>query len=357
MHGALSIQAGPAALAHLRANGLQPRDIRMMVGASGGAKWLVLAGLDKALMRDVVPRFEGPVHLLGSSIGAWRFACYAQPNRLQALARFESAYLSQTYSAKPTRTEITDVSRRILGEILGADGAAEIVRSPLFRLHVMTVRARHLSASESTPVLAAGLTAAMLANQISRKALGGFFERALIHDPRTAPPFLDSDDLPMQRVALSRDNVAEAVLASGAIPLVLHGVRDLPGARAGVYRDGGITDYHFDLPLSCDDGITLYPHFYEHLTPGWFDKRRPSRRPQAAHLERVVLLAPSAEFVAALPGGKIPDRRDFRRMDSAKRLSAWRTVVAESERLGDALLSILERGDIAAHCRPLVAAS
>ena len=44
----LAVHAGPAALRLLRDEGLRASDVRMMVGASGGAKWLVLAGLDKA---------------------------------------------------------------------------------------------------------------------------------------------------------------------------------------------------------------------------------------------------------------------------------------------------------------------
>ncbi len=350
----LAVRAGPSALAHLREHGFNAADVRMMVGASGGAKWLVLAGLDKALMRDVVPGFTSPVHLLGSSIGAWRFSCYAQRDPAAALARFEYAYLNQTYSKKPTRDEITRVSEAILNDVIGAAGAHEIVNSERFRLHVMAVRSRHLTASERALPLLAGLTAAMLANHVSRKALGAFFSRALVHDERDAPPFLNIDDLPIERIPLSQENVAAAVLASGAIPMVLNGVSPLPGARPGVYRDGGITDYHFDLPLSCEDGLTLYPHFYEHMTPGWFDKKRPSRRPRPEYLERVVLLAPSASFVAGLPGGKIPDRQDFRNLSDSERLSNWRQVVAETERLGDAFLSLVEKGQLADVAQPLV---
>lgn len=349
----LAVRAGPAALAHIREHGFRAADVRMMVGASGGAKWLVLAGLDKALMREVVPGLQGPVHLLGSSIGAWRFSCYAQTDRMAALSRFEYAYLNQTYSEKPTREEISRVSAAILDDVLSSDGAAQIVNSETFRLHIMAVRSRHLTASEHPLPLLAGLTAAMLANHVSRRSLGAFFSRALVHDPRDAPPFLAADDLPIDRIPLSVDNVKPAVLASGAIPMVLNGVSPIPGARPGVYRDGGITDYHFDLPLSCDDGITLYPHFYEHLTPGWFDKRRRSRKPSAAHLERVLLIAPSQSFVAGLPGGKIPDRRDFRNLSQDQRLANWRHVVAETDRLGDAFLELCECGALADVARPL----
>lgn len=46
---ALAIRAGPAALQLIRERGLRPEDIDILPGASGGAKWLVLAGLDRFL--------------------------------------------------------------------------------------------------------------------------------------------------------------------------------------------------------------------------------------------------------------------------------------------------------------------
>ncbi|MFK8051921.1 MAG: patatin-like phospholipase family protein [Woeseiaceae bacterium] len=352
---ALTLQAGPAALEHIREHGIKPGDVRMMAGASGGAKWLVLSGLDKALVRDFVPGFRQPVHLLGSSIGAWRFGCYAQADPLAAISRFESAYLEQTYSEKPTRDEISQVGQAMLAHILGPDGPAQIVNHPVFRTHIMTVRAKNLSASENTALLLAGLTSAMIANQFSRKSLGRFFERALFHDVRDDPPFLDVSDFPISQIALGPDNVEQAIRASGAIPLVINGVRDIPGAPAGMYRDGGIIDYHFDVPLSTTSGLTLYPHFYPHMTPGWFDKKKRTREPNPTHLDRVLLVSPSAEFVESLPGSKIPDRQDFKTMDSAKRLAAWRRVVEESERLGDQFLRIADNDDAHRFCEPLVA--
>ncbi|MEN7343811.1 MAG: patatin-like phospholipase family protein [Pseudomonadota bacterium] len=351
---ALSIQAGPAALQHLREHGFRPSDVKMMAGASGGAKWLVLAGMDKALLSEVVPQFEGPVHLLGSSIGAWRFGCYTQSDPLAAIERFQHAYVEQTYSEKPTRDEISRVGREMLDYIIGESGAAEIPEHPVFRLHVMAVRARHLSASEKTPVLLTGLTLAMLSNLVSRRALGGFFSRALVSDRRDRAPFTNVDDFPIDHIELTTENVIPAIQASGAIPMVLNGVSPLPGAPDGVYRDGGIIDYHFDVPLSASTGLTLFPHFYEHLTPGWFDKRLKRRKPKSQHLDRVILMSPSPEFVAGLPYGKIPDRQDFKTMAPDERRTAWRRVVRESERLGDELLEWVASDAPANACRPLV---
>ena len=67
--------------------------------------------------------------------------------------------------------------------------------------------------------------------------------------------------LPTQHVLLTKDNLRQAVLASGSIPMVLNPVENIAGAGRGLYYDGGVTDYHFDLSFS-DSGLVLYPHFY-----------------------------------------------------------------------------------------------
>ena len=351
----LVVRAGPAALRHLERDGLAPEHVRMLVGASGGAKWLSLVGLDHALVRRILPGLTGTVHLLGSSIGTWRFACYANADPAAALRRFERAYIDQTYSRRPDAGEITTVGRRMIRSLLGESGVAHALAHPVLRMHLMTVRAHHLTASESAPVLATGLTLAMLANRIGRRHLRHFFSRALVSDPRAEGPFHAADDFPMERIELTQGNFEDAVLASSAIPFVMHSVRGLGADPRGVYRDGGIIDYHFDVPLSTDEGITLYPHFYPYLTPGWFDKSL-NRQPRSHFLDRVILLAPSAQFVAGLPHARIPDRGDFKRLEADERIRAWRQVVAETERLGEAFEQHLDRQDFASVAEPLVSA-
>jgi hypothetical protein len=82
--------------------------------------------------------------------------------------------------------------------------------------------------------------------------------------------------------------------------MVMEGVRDLPGAGAGTFRDGGLLDYHLDLPYSGDD-IVLYPHFTDRVIPGWFDKTLPWRRACPARLQNVLLLAPSRNTCRVCP--------------------------------------------------------
>ncbi len=350
---ALLFKAGPGALEDVRKHGFSVERIGTIAGASGGAKWLVLSQLDRVIIERVVPQLSGPVHLLGSSIGAWRFVCYAQASPMQALDRFETGYLDQEYSDNPDAKEITDKSREILQNMLGGDRANEILTNPVLRLHIMTVRSRFLTASERKPLLAAGLMLAASANFASRRTLGAFFARGLFFDPRDLPPFYDAPGFPLHRIELTEKNIVDAVLASGAIPLVLNGVRDIDGAPQGIYRDGGIIDYHLDLPLSDGDRLTLFPHFYSHITPGWFDKKLSWRKPASAHVDRTILICPSPEFVARLPNKKIPDRTDFTTMSPEVRRKVWRNVVAACEELAEELNDVLEKNQLPARLEPL----
>jgi predicted acylesterase/phospholipase RssA len=350
---ALTFMAGPAAYADIRKRGFAAERIATLAGGSGGAKWLVLSQLDRVIINRLLPQLSGPVHLVGSSIGAWRFACYAQANPLEAIERFETAYVEQTYSAKPDRNEITATSREILRSVLGETGVAEIIHHPTFRSHVMTVKSRLLTATDNKPLLGLGLLAAGAANAISRRSLGAFFSRGLFHDARALPPFYHVRDFPLQRIPLTEHNLSDAVIASGSIPLVLNGVRDIAGAPRGIYRDGGVIDYHLDLPLSEADRLTLFPHFFQSLKPGWFDKRLSWRRMTPSNVERTIVVCPSAEFIRSLPRAKVPDRTDFVTMTPTERVKTWRDVIDRCRVLADELDEVLVHNQLASRLEPL----
>lgn len=349
----LTFKAGTGALKFVKTHGFDRSCVGTIAGASGGAKWLVLSQLDKAILQNVVPGLQGPVHLIGTSIGSWRFACYAQDDPIAAIERFETAYIEQSYSDNPDIHEITAKSRDVIKQVLGENGVDEILNHPLFRTHVMAVRSRHITASENRWLLSLGLISAATLNLISRKTLGLFFERALFFDERELPPFFGATGFPMQRIVLTSRNLEDALVATGAIPLVLSGVENIHGAEPGIYRDGGIIDYHHDLPHSVEERLTLYPHFYDRIIPGWFDKKLGWRRPRPEHVERTILISPSAAFVARLPNAKIPDRSDFLNYTTAERVKAWRGCVDACAELADEFTEVLEKDLLAERLQPM----
>lgn len=352
---ALTFKAGRRARRLIaRDGGLDPARIKLMVGASGGPKWLGLSRLDQAILGRWLKDRRDPLPLIGSSIGTWRFACYAQPDPIEAFQRFEESYLAYRYRDGDGPAKIIADSYDILDALLGERGRHAAFEGPM-RLHVMAVRSRTLVNNERRLPLGLGLGAAALGNLVSRKSLGLFFERALFHDPRHHPDFADLKGFPIRHIPLGPDNLREAIMASSAIPIMLDGVRDIAHAPPGIYRDGGIIDYHFDLPFlqGDEEGIALMPHFIDRIIPGWFDKALPWRKATPGHHDALLLIAPSRAFVESLPYGKIPDRKDFRTLETEQRIAFWRRALQETDRMADEFHEIVEKGLLPERVEPL----
>lgn len=345
----LVFYAGRKAFEIIREEGLRPDRISVVAGAAGGPKWLVLRHLDRVLFSDWFKGRKMPLFLIGSSIGAWRFAgqCMADPKT--SLSDFESAYIHQTYAGKPTPETVSLESARIQQAFLKNRGPQEILDHPFLRLNFMAVRSKGPAASNKRFLLAFALTVAALGNLVSRSFLKVFFERVLFYDSRSIPPFFQITGIPIHRVPLTTENLQAGLLASGSIPLVMSGVKDIPGSPSGVYRDGGVIDYHMDIPLSNEsDRITLFPHYMERVIPGWLDKKLTWRKPGARNMANVLVVAPSKQFIDRLPYHKIPDRNDFYRFKGkdASRFAYWSSISKASQVLADAFMEAALSGNI-----------
>ena len=357
-HDVLTLRAGPAARAVLAKEGLSPRHVGAMAGAAGGPKWLILSALDRYLFSDWLYRDDAaqPIDLVGSSIGAWRFAAACHPHDpAGSIDTLERAYLDQFYSAKPTRDEISGTVRAILDTFLTDDVRDGVLSHPRFRMHVLTVRSRALTRSEARGALMFGSSLGALGNAFSRNSLRWFFERVVFSRGKGGLHWADAH-LGDRAIELTAANVRDAVYASGNVPLVMRGVVDPAGAPAGVYRDGGIVDYHIDQPLlacEADAPLVLMPHYDERLVPGWFDKSLPWRRPR--HAANTLLIGPGPALRDRLVERKVPDRKDFYRYagrDDA-RLAAWQQAIDAGNLMRDAFIEFADSADPARYVKPL----
>lgn len=354
----IRIFAGPRALAHLQRHGLRAADVSWLAGASGGPKWFVLYAMDLYLAGEFFAgrdraQSESPLRLIGSSAGAWRLACYAHSDPLGALQRLAQRYAAQTYSEQPDIHEISREGRLMLDHMLGASGAVDIASNRQRRLYVIADRARGaLLSSDSSARLNTGLVLAALSNMVSRRLLGKFFERHVFHNSADT---VDDDwltDFPTRYRAITPQNLRDVLMATGSIPLVMERVSSLDDNSRLVYRDGGITDYHLNLPFNKQPGLVLYPHFYAGIVPGWFDRFAAWRRANPRYFDNVILIAPSLEFVRSLPQGKIPDRNDFKRLSTQDRLQNWQQVLTQSQRLAQDLRELVNTGRGIEHIQP-----
>ncbi|MCG8551685.1 MAG: patatin-like phospholipase family protein [Desulfobacterales bacterium] len=345
----LTILAGQTAYEHIKENGLAPNDIDAMLGASGAAKWLSIYGLDSAIFSQWFSGRIKPLHLFGTSIGAWKFAAAAQSNCREAFDRLKHAYIHQHYKGRVSAVEIARETRRIMNEFLTHQAIDEVLNHPWIRIGFSAARCKGLIGSKHSAVQAMGVGQAFALNAISRKLQRFCFERVLFHHPQYDTGILEENNFPTTPIPLDRQNFSQAILASGSIPMVMAGVTHIPGAPGGTYRDGGLLDYHPAFALSPEQtGFILYPHFYTQLTPGWFDKKFASRRVKGKAVDRVILLAPSPEFVSTLPFGRIPDRRDFIRLMGRdnERIQSWNKAAEMCRVLGYEFMEASENGSI-----------
>lgn len=338
------LRAGPRARARIAAQGLDSADVSAIPAAAGGPKGLALIPLDRYIFGHwLQPRAEGHRRwLVGSSVGSWRMAAAARRDPVAALNEMCAAYCAQRYPAKPTPRYVSEECAKTARAALGAgdwnDSAA---------LVVVTARSRGLLRDSAS---GARFAAAALANAVSRRRLGSYFERVLFSpleatDELTACVPHDPFGCVVER--LEPANAEAALLASGTIPMLAEAVRSPPGAKPGLYWDGGMIDYHFDWNWAALPGIVLYPHFIDRVVPGWLDKHLPWRTARGAHLDNLLIVAPSRELLARLPRGKLPDRKDFYHygLDHEARLAAWTRALGECERMAEDFARFCEQPD------------
>ena len=350
---ALTLRAGHRAIEHIRHNGLQPQDVHMIPGAAGGPKALGIQGLDLALFGEWLPRAPQPRSLIGASIGSWRFASACMPDPVTTLRQLGELYTNMRFPKGVSIQRISAACGEMLDELLGGEFDT-ILTNPNYYLNIVVVKSLGLLQHDSRTRLGLGLSGVIGANLLGRRHLGRFFERVILHDPRQRPALDDLHDFKSSHVNLTPANLRAALLASGSIPMVMEAVRDIPGTTAGVYRDGGLLDYHLDLPYTAP-GVGLYPHFLDRVVPGWFDKSLPWRKANPQQMRDVLLVAPSREYLDSLPYRKLPDRKDFNRFvyDNDGREKYWRTAMSESQRLGDEFLRLVESDDLISRVQPL----
>jgi hypothetical protein len=349
----LDIYAGKNALARIKKEGFKSDLFDYMLGASGGPKWFVLAGLDRYIFPEFFAGRIRPLNIIGSSAGAFRFACFAQQDPLSAINRLADRYSHTVYSDKPTAKEITEKGTALLDYVLGENGCEEIIHNPVIKAHFIVAKCKGLTQFEAKPLQMTGLIASASANVLKRKWLEKFYQRYLFSSPNSDLKVNDPNNMSSYSVPLTPRNLPQALMASGSIPIVIEGVKNIDGAPLGMYRDGGIIDYHFDLTFGPQKGLVLYPHFYSKPIPGWFDKSLKKRLPHASSYDDVVMLVPSDEFVASLPYGKIPDRKDFETMPASQRIEYWQSVISQSDKLGQAFKDMYDNQKIVKYIKPI----
>ena len=344
----LCIKAGSKAYDLIRSKGLDVSDIYAVVSAAGGPKWFTTYGLVRYIISDLLKWHTQSISFIGASVGGWQMtaACTSDPGA--ALDRLRLSYAHQTYTQRPSTTEVSEACEVIIKSMLG-DQYSEILDNPLRHLGIITSRGRGWLASNHRVKSSIGFMSTYLLNSVYRPWINLTCERTVIHTHDKILQTFTLDRLPTHFVPASKSNLLATLKASGSIPYVMNPVYDIPGARRGTYWDGGLTDYHMSF-LHPQDGIVLHPHFMGEVLPGWMDKKGiRKRRASQAEMAQVLLIHPSPDFVRSLPKGQISDMQDFYDFehDQEGRIKYWLEISERSMELGVELKELIRSGRIA----------
>jgi len=356
----LEMYAGKNALKTIEENGFKQELFTNFLGASGGPKWFTLLGLDKYLFGDFFKGRTAELNLIGSSAGAFRAAALCQNDPVEAIKRLAYTYANTAYSEKPTPKEISTNAVEIVDHLFSSNGTSEVINNKVFKAHFLVAKCNGLTAFDNKFAQGTGLLNSMLLNKLGRKLLAKQYQRYIFKSPTSCLSIDDPYRFSNVYQNFTEENIKSALLASGSIPMVMSGIKNIAGSKNGTYRDGGIIDYHFDFSLtrtfnntklneykklSENQGLTLYPHFCAEPKAGWFDKNS-KRKVLAKNYDNTVLLAPSKKFVESLPFNKIPDRTDFTELDAKTRIKYWLEVLERTDELAEDFHEFFETQNI-----------
>lgn len=343
---ALTIRAGRLARDLILKEGLQPEQVDIVPGAAGGPKGIGIQGLDQAIFGNFFERAPQRRTLVGSSIGSWRFASIAAHGAKQGTELLADLYTHLHFHKKMTRQEVSNVCHDMLKQLV-AGKEANLVNHPHYHLAVLSIQAQHIFKSDKALPLLASVAGIVGTTAIARKHSRHFMQR-VISQPSIGTQFKIQDDtFNTHYQTLTEASVTPWLMASASIPGVMAAIQNIPEAPKGSYRDGGLIDYHIDLPFESK-GIVLYPHFTDSITPGWFDKLF-KRTANPDNQARTLLISPSQAYLDSLPLGRLPDRKDFtlKGLNQAERIKLWKACISESQRLGDEFLALVEKQNFA----------
>ncbi|HUN54065.1 MAG TPA: hypothetical protein VMU29_02800 [Smithella sp.] len=349
MMSRIRIKAGNKIYPIIKDGGFNFDSVSTFFGPAVGPRWLIASGFDLTLLKGDYLGGLSPVHLIGSSAGAFRFAAWLQPEAIDSYHKLLEAYINVRYTKNDTPATALEKITGIINEYLEDDALSFALANKKYRLAIITARARGLVAFRNLWLQKLGLATCFVFNYFSRDNIYRFADRVVFYNASKPPAFCLKSQFRGYYIPMNEVNLKYAVLASGAIPLVIEGVRDIYGAPRGVYRDGGLIDYHLSHQFAAKENETvLFFHHQERIIPGWLDKNLKRRSPEARTLENVLMVFPSQRFIENLPGGKVPDRTDLVTFinDHETRIRNWQKAVELSAPLGEDFLELVTSGKI-----------
>ena len=345
----LKIKVGTKAYKIIMDGGFSLDAVSTYFAPASGPRWLVASGFDLSLIKNNSLGRKKLALLVGASSGAWRMSAWIQPQADICYHNLLEAYSTIICTREETPQTLLGSLQKVMNSYIEVDALPFALKHSNFRVAFLTSRAKHILSSDNPIIQKTALGICFLANMYSSEWIHHFFERMVFYSGVRPPAFCLRPDYRGSFTHLSEENFKASLLASGAIPLVVPGQRNIYGTPKGTYRDGGMTDYNISQQYAATaDDIVLFFNHQECIVPNWMDKKLTQRRAKDEHMDNLIMVHPSEDFISKLPDGKAPDRDDFVTYvdDNPLRIAKWKEAIALSANLGEEFLELVESGNI-----------
>lgn len=326
------LKAGLKAIDHIKKRGLSPDDITVMNAAAGGPRWISLYAFDKYLAQQWFQDRTKPLHLVGSSSGAWRMMCHALPDTLEAFDRFLDYYVNQSYDTLPPPELVANGLDEVVSNILGDNTAQSLLDNTNKKLYIISTLCHTGRLSKRQQQLYFGKLG--FKNLFSRNWLAKDVERIIFTNTTDSDVILE-DRFTSKYLAFNDEHLIHMIRSTGTLPFLMTPVDSIPELN-GVLWDGAIIDYQIGLEYNTD-GLIFFPHYMDTLHQGYFDQYLPYRKFNGKVLDRMIMLSPSEEYIKSLPNNKISDSTDWKAYlgNNEERTSNWYEVARRGQEIVD----------------------
>ena len=235
----------------------QPGPYRTYFGPGGRPRWLATSGFDLTLLKEAALGRRFPVWPWSApprGPGALRLGC--SPARRRATLPFAKPTSRRRTVAKTPPQRSSSPWSALSTAILRMTPFPFVLAHKQFRLAVLTSRDEDPVRLGTAVAPETGFITCFLVNALHPALMHRLAERVVFYYGAQTSRFLPAQRVPRPLHPLSETNFKSAVIASGAIPIVVGGVRDIFGAPDGIYRDGGFLDYHINQDYTTrNDGL------------------------------------------------------------------------------------------------------
>lgn len=324
--------------------GLQLVDVGIVFGVVGGLKVLGIQGLDLVIFGEWLLCVLCECLLIGVFIGFWCFVSVCLFDVVVGFICFGELYIWQCFFKGVSIVEVLCKCVVMFDDLfVGQD--VWIFDNLLYCFNVVVVKSYGCFVYDYKVSFGLGLFLVICDNLIGCCYLYCYFEWVILYDVCQVLLLVVLIDFLLCYLYLDGGNLCQVLFVFGLILMVMEGVCDLFGVGFGIYCDGGLFDYYFDLFYE-DCGVVFYLYFIDKVIFGWFDKGLFWCCGDVGCLQDVLLLVLLCEYLVCLLYVKLLDCKDFICYfgDDDGCECYWCQVMVESCRFGDEFFELVDGG-------------